>query len=131
MRDWGCATNIYYDSIPDRSNRRAVAVVRLNMTHLFQSPLQQKIEETDVAVCNCCRETIEMDVWPHLFVECPAVKLIRDKWREAPLFSSAAGFREALFRPAGECDLLCHFRVIGVQICRVMRSIGGETQLQR
>jgi hypothetical protein len=125
MRDWGSAMKVY-DNIPDRNNRRAVAVLRLNMTHIFQSPLYQKIEETDVVVCNHCQEIIEIDVWPHLFVECDAVRRIREEYRQAPLFSSVSDFHNALFRPAGQLDL--HFRVIGGQIRRVMHSLGGDTQ---
>lgn len=114
-RDWGNATSPY-ELLKHRGERRNLALARLELAHVFRTPIYERAGDGEIRQCALCDYAIEAGVWVHLCVECPQLVDIR---ASAGPMGTVRDYRDRVFRIESARDC----RTISAYIQRVMRHI--------
>ena len=68
-----------YFLIHERSVRRSIAAIRLNLSHIFPSDVYQHFPEFDTYICNWCNADYAQGIWHHLVTECQGLEQVQNE----------------------------------------------------
>ena len=106
-----------YHAFCERSARRGIAVVRLNLSHVLPVETYTKIPEADVYYCNLCQEDFHQGIWFHLLSECTG---LQEGMRGGLRVRDVEVFRRVVF--GGDAGRLRELSAFVGRVMRVMRE---------